>query len=141
MEFNLNTFRLNQRGLARLFGALEAKVMEVVWELDEPTVHDVIARLGEGANYKTVMTVMNRLVDKGLLQRRKESRAFVYTPTIAREALLENLSRQVLAGLLADFGPAAIAQFVNAVEETDRDKLRDLAALIEHKLGERGSGG
>ena len=131
---NINALRLNQRGLARLFGALEAKILNAVWLMEEPTVQDVVKRLGKRANYKTIMTVMNRLVDKGFLERRKVSRAFVYIPRYTREELLGRMSRQVLDGLLADFGPAVLAQFVEAVEETDRDRLSELARLVENKL-------
>ena len=130
----LNTFRLDQHGLARLFGELEAKIMNAVWSLEEPTVQDVVARLGKRANYKTVMTVMNRLAAKGFLERCKVSRAFVYVPRVSREELVERLSRQVLDGLIADFGPAVLAQFVEAVEETDRARLTELAELVESKL-------
>ncbi|HEY4721170.1 MAG TPA: BlaI/MecI/CopY family transcriptional regulator [Anaerolineae bacterium] len=131
---NIHAFRLNQHGLARLFGDLEAKIMNAVWALEEPTVQDVVKRLGKRANYKTVMTVMNRLVEKGFLERRKVSRAFVYLPRLTREALMERLSRQVLDGLLADFGPTVVAQFVEAIEETDRARLAELAKLVESKL-------
>ena len=130
----LNTFRLDQHGLARLFGELEAKIMNVIWSLEEPTVQDVVDRLGKRANYKTVMTVMNRLAAKGFLERHKVSRAFVYVPRFSREELVERLSRQVLDGLITDFGSAVLAQFVEAVEETDRARLADLAALVESKL-------
>ncbi|MBI3761090.1 MAG: BlaI/MecI/CopY family transcriptional regulator [Chloroflexi bacterium] len=111
--------------------------MNAVWALDEPTVQDVVDRLGKRANYKTVMTVMNRLVTKGFLERRKVSRAFVYAPRYTREELAERLSRQVLGGLIADFGPAVIAQFVDAVEETDHARLDELAALVESKLSQK----
>jgi len=131
---NIHAFRLNQHGLARLFGELEAKIMNAVWALEEPTVQDVVKRLGKRANYKTVMTVMNRLVEKGFLERRKVSRAFVYLPRLTREALMERLSRQVLDGLLADLGPTVVAQFVEAIEETDRARLAELAKLVESKL-------
>lgn len=131
---NINALRLNQKGLARLFGELEAKIMNAVWSMEEPTVQDVVKRFGKRANYKTIMTVMNRLVDKGFLERRKVSRAFVYVPKYTREELLEHMSRQVLDGLIADFGPTVIAQFVEVVEETDRERLTELAKLVEGKL-------
>lgn len=133
----LNAFRLNQHGLARLFGALEAKIMNVIWSLEEPTVRDVVDRLGKRANYKTVMTVMNRLVEKGFLERRKVSRAFVYVPRYTREELTERLARQVLDGLIADFGPAVLAQFVDVVAEADQARLAELAVLVEGKLTQR----
>lgn len=133
----LNAFRLNQHGLARLFGKLEAKIMHVVWGLQEPTVQDVVDRLGQRANYKTVMTVMNRLVEKGLLERRKVARAYVYLPRFTQAELMNRMSRQVLDGLLSDFGPAVLAQFVEAVAEADQACLAELAALVDTKLGEK----
>lgn len=132
----LNTFHLNHQGLARLFGELEAKIMKVIWSLEEPTVQDVVVRLGKKANYKTVMTVMNRLVEKGFLERRKVSRAYIYLPHFTRDELMSRLSRQVLDGLITDFGPTVLTQFVDAVAETDQARLTELAALIEHKLGQ-----
>ena len=135
----IQAFRLNQRGLARLFGELEAKIMQATWSLEEPTVQEVVLRLGKSANYKTVMTVMNRLVQKGFLERRKVSRAFVYMPRFTREQLMARLSREVLDGLVADFGPGVLAQFVDAVAETDRARLVELAALVETKLTSRKS--
>ena len=135
----MHAFRLNQRGLARVFGELEAKIMKATWALEEATVQQVVLRLGETANYKTVMTVMNRLVQKGFLERRKVSRAFVYVPRFTREDLMTRLSREVLDGLVADFGPGVLAQFVDAVAETDRTRLVELAALVETKLTARKS--
>ena len=130
----IHAYRLNQHGLARLFGELEAKVMTAVWSLEEPSVQSVVNRLGKGTNYKTVMTVMNRLVTKGLLERRKVSRAFIYLPRFTQEELLQHLSRQVLDGLITDFGPAVMAQFVDVVAEKDRARLAELSALVERKL-------
>ncbi len=133
----LTSFRLNQHGLARRFGELEAKIMRAVWGLEEPTVQDVVDRLGRRANYKTVMTVMNRLVEKGFLERRKVSRAYVYLPRFTQADVMNRMSRQVLDGLLTDFGPAVLAQFVEAVAETDQARLAELAALVDTKLGEK----
>jgi predicted transcriptional regulator len=133
---HLRAFRLNQRGLSRLFGELEVKIMQVIWKLKEATVQDVVDRFGRGANYKTVMTVMNRLVEKGFLERHKVSRAFVYVASISREELMARLSREVLDGLMSDFGPGVMAQFVEAVAERDQARLVDLAALVNSKLNE-----
>lgn len=130
----LRAYRLNQRGLARLFGELEAKIMQAVWSLTEATVQEVVARLGPRANYKTVMTVMNRLVEKGFLDRHKVSRAFVYRPRLTQDELITQLSREVLDGLVGDFGPSVLAQFVDSVAENDQARLAELAALVERRL-------
>lgn len=135
---HLHAFRLDQQGLARLFGELEAKIMNAIWSLEEPTVQDVVNRLGKKKfNYKTVMTVMNRLTEKGFLERRKVSRAFVYIPRLKHDELVERLSRQVFDGLISDFGPMVLTQFVDVVAETDRAHLEELAALIEAQLDKK----
>src|SRR3972149_5116837 len=108
---NISSFRLNQHGLERLFGELEAKIMDAAWSLEQSSVQDVVKHLGKQANYKTIMTVMNRLVDKGFLERRKVSRAFVYIPRFTRDELIRHLSRQGLDGLIVAFGPAGITPF------------------------------
>lgn len=77
-EMPIQSFRLGEKGLTHIFGELEARLMEAVWALDEPDVQDVIDYLGGNLNYKTTMTVLNRLVDKKVLNRRKVGRAFVY---------------------------------------------------------------
>ncbi len=130
----VQAFKLDQRGLARVFGELEAQIMDVVWDLEEPTVADVCARLGNGYHYKTVLTVMNRLVEKNVLTRRRVGRAYCYAPRETRDAFLARVSRNVVEGLLQDFGNLAIAQFVSAVDRIDPDRLVELQALIKARM-------
>lgn len=132
----VQTFKLDQRGLARVFGELEARIMDVVWDLGEPTVADVCDRLGEDYHYKTVLTVMNRLVDKRILTRQRVGRAYSYAPLETREAFLTRVSRHVVEGLLQDFGNLAIAQFVSAVDRIDPDRFVELQALIEARVND-----
>jgi len=132
----IQAFKLDQRGLARVFGELEARIMGVIWEIGEPTVGDVCARLGTDCNYKTVMTVMNRLVDKGILSRRRMGRAYNYAPCADRETFLAQVSRNVMEGLLEDFGDLAIAQFVSAVDRIDSAQLAELQELIQARMDE-----
>lgn len=109
--------------------------MDAVWALGEPTIGDVCERLGDNANYKTVMTVMNRLVAKRTLARRRAGRAFVYRALETREAFLERVSRTVAEGLLLDFGPLAVAQFVDAVDAVDPALLASLEQLVRARSG------
>ena len=69
-------------------GSLEAKIMHVVWQEGDVflSVRDVLGRLDEDLAYTTVMTVMNRLYEKGLLRRRRDGRAWSYRCALSREA-------------------------------------------------------
>lgn len=133
----VHTFRINQQGLARVFGELEAQVMEAVWSLEEPTVQAVCDHLGPEHHYKTVMTVLNRLVEKGALIRRRRSRAFVYLPGQSRELFLSRVTRAVMGGLVRDFGSVAVAQFVEMLDEIDPEQLAELERLVQERRRSR----
>lgn len=126
--------KLDESGIARFFGELEARIMEAVWSLDQPTVHDICRHLGADCNYKTIMTVANRLVEKGLLDRRRQGRAFAYSSVFRRDAFLETVSRETVAGLMNDFGAPAFAGFVDAVGEIEPQQLKALRQLIDEKI-------
>ncbi|MFN8423652.1 MAG: BlaI/MecI/CopY family transcriptional regulator [Anaerolineae bacterium] len=127
----LSSFKLDRRGLARVFGELEAEIMDVVWDVPQATVDDVCARLGQDSNYKTVMTVMNRLVEKGALHRRRDSRAFAYVAAETRLAFVNRVSRHVAESLVEEYGALAVAQFVDALDAVDPALLGQLSALVE----------
>jgi hypothetical protein len=58
----------------------------------------------------------------------------VYTPVAGREEFLEDVSRETATGLMSDFGAAAIAGFVEALDQIAPQHLRALRTLIDEKL-------
>lgn len=126
----INRFALDSRGLARVLGELEARILEVVWTLGQATVKDVAAALGPEAHVKTVMTVMNRMVEKGVLQREARGRSFVYSAVLDRERFAQQVASRVLSGLLADFGKPTLAHFV---QEIPPEQLTELERLIAER--------
>jgi len=108
-------------------GPLEAEVMAVLWQADRPvSVREVVVRLNTDRAtplaYTTVMTVLTRLAGKGILVREQHGRGFVYTPAVADTAEI------AVRGVLAEFGDAALARFVERVELDPqlRSRLRKL---------------
>ena len=74
--------------------------MEAVWASEqEVSVQDVCDLLGPGHHYKTVMTIMSRLTQKGLLVRRLEGRAHLYRAGMPRKAFLRSVADSVLHGV------------------------------------------
>ena len=124
---SIRRFDLDRGGLARVLGELEAAILQAVWTLGEPTVKDVTLALDPSTHHKTVMTVMNRMVEKGLLRRSRHGRHFVYAATLPREIFLAQVVDQVLTGLLADYGSVALAHFVDGATP---EQLAELDALI-----------
>lgn len=132
-KFSIPQFKLNRKGMARFLGTLEARIMEIVWKKEAVSVQEVCDKLGKGANYKTVMTVMNRLVAKEFLERKKVSRAFIYTARVNRAEFLEQASHQIVTGLVSDFGELAVAQFVDVLGKRDPDALATLQQLAKER--------
>ncbi|MFQ5611863.1 MAG: BlaI/MecI/CopY family transcriptional regulator [Anaerolineae bacterium] len=130
----IQSFKLKEKGLTHIFGELEARLMEAVWTLEQASVQAVIDHLGGELNYKTTMTVLNRLVDKGLLARHKSGRAFLYSATMSREELLAGVFDQMVRGMLdRDFRQIAIAQMIETVEDLDPQLLDDIGRLIQQR--------
>ena len=129
----IHSFRLHNTGLARVFGELEAEIMDTIWGLGTASVQDVCDTLGDGYNYKTVTTVMNRLCKKGVLDRQLLSRAFFYQPTQTRDEFEKTVAHSVVSGLFRDFGNSALAQFIDVIDEVEPDQLQRLQELIEAK--------
>ena len=114
-------------------GALEADVLGVLWAAELPlTPADVRSQLGGDLAYTTVMTVLARLHEKGLLERERVGRGFAYAPAVHQAALAAERMR-----VLLEEGPdraAVLARFVGSLSPRDRRALRDL-------LGRRRRGG
>ena len=135
---NIRVFRFDRLGIRRVLGSLEADVLEAVWGLtpgdaagsvDWTTIGAVCQRLGPPAHYKTIQTVMNRLVEKQLLARRQRLRAFEYRALVTRSELEARVARSVVEGLVRDFGDVAIAQLVKVVSDIRPEQLEILERL------------
>ena len=134
----IQRFNLEGSGLTRVLGELAARIMEAVWAGGTVTVKDICAALGPNSHYKTVMTVTNRLVGKGLLVReRTRDRAYVYRAAMGRDEFLTQVTASVASGLVGDFGPQALAQLVEAAEQIDPAYLDELERLVRERKGLR----
>lgn len=135
-----DTVRLSAEGLAKVLGDLEARVMRVVWAMDRPaTARAVHARVvpEHPVAIHTVITVLNKLVEKGLLRREKRDDLLHYQARMTEEAFRAEASRRVVEGIL-EIGPQAVAaSFVDVLAAHDPAQLAELARLIERRLAER----
>lgn len=121
------------KGVEKLLGELEGAIMEILWARSEATVREVVDELNRSRPlaYTTVLTVMGRLVEKGLLRQHKVGRAHLYRPAMSRGAYAAETAGQVIQALVEDFGDIALAQFSQALEDLDPARLAALKALAE----------
>jgi BlaI family transcriptional regulator, penicillinase repressor len=115
-------------------GALESDVMDEVWRHGgELRVRDVHAAFQARLAYTTVMTTMDRLYKKGLLERRKDGRAFLYSARLTRQQFVLNAGVGLIRGLLESEGEPALSFLVDAVTERDRELLDRLERMVREK--------
>ena len=137
-RFTLRGFRRPRESVSFALGELERELMDILWTAREPaSVRDVHDRLGDRLAYTTVMTTLDRLHKKGLLARRAEGRAFVYSARLSREEFDRQLATDVIGGLLEGGAEPIVACIVDAVSDHDAELLDELDRLIQQKRRNR----
>jgi predicted transcriptional regulator len=119
--------------LARPLGPLEIAVMRILWECGESSVRQVIQRLDRQLAYTTVMTTLDRLFKKGLLDRHKADRAFLYSPRFSQPNWERRVVGDLVAGLLEQSessGELLLSCLVDAVGQHDEALLDELEKKI-----------
>lgn len=109
-------------------GALEAEVLRCLWKAGEPLpVRDVVSRLrGRERAYTTVMTVLTRLHEKGLVDRVLSGRAYLYRAAGTPEEIAARRIHELVAA--SDDPKAVLAHFVEGLA-SDPELLRTLDRL------------
>ena len=118
-------------GLDGLLGPLGAEVMRAVWKHREPmTPRQALDVLNDGRTpplaYTTVMTVMSRLAEKGILVRRRARRGYAY------DAVAKDAAAIAVHDVMRDFGEQAVAHFLTEARANPKLRRR-LERLLEEK--------
>ena len=121
------------------FGPLEWRVLECLWQRPDPgSGRDLQPQFPEIA-YTTLMTTLDRLFRKGVLNRVKRGRAFLYETRLTRpefeSARAADALRTAIAGDEAALTPL-MSFFVDAVSERDSELLDELEAMVRARRTE-----
>jgi predicted transcriptional regulator len=138
-RFLLRGFRRPREVASLALGKLERQVLDEIWQRREVSVRDIYVAFGEKIAYTTLMTTLDRLFRKRLLDRRKDGRAFLYAPAVSREEFEHGIREDVIDGLLggsAEGIEPVLACIVDTVSENDRQLLDELDRLVQEKKRE-----
>jgi predicted transcriptional regulator len=119
-------------------GDLQAEIMSAMWALGEATVEDLRRAQPRGRKraYNTLQTVMNRLVERGLLDRERRGRGYVYRARYNEAAYVSRRIKDQLASaspearraalhtLVGDLGPEElddVTRYANRIKRARRD--------------------
>lgn len=112
--------------------------MEAVWRHGAAvSVRDLVSEF-EGTAYTTLMTTLDRLHRKGVLDREKAGRAFAYTARYTRDELESGMAARALESLLDRPGAEPVlSYFVEEVSRRDARLLDELERLVQEKRREQ----
>lgn len=136
------TARVASAPARRAAGELEAATLAVLQAANSPlTANEVLRALGGGLAYTTVVTILSRLHVKGVLDRHKAGRAYLYAPVADQPGLAARRMARVLDGE-AD-REAVLARFVSSLSDSDEELLRRMLGDpgLDSGQGPRGTGG
>jgi BlaI family penicillinase repressor len=91
---------------------LELDCMNTLWPIGQGTVREIRDRLAarRPRAYTTIMTIMDRLARKGIVERRKVGRAYMYSPNLSAEEARTQALGQVIENFFGGSKDALLAQ-------------------------------
>lgn len=129
--------RSSKDPIASELGAAQAEIMNVIWAKQGATVPEIHAAINEkrktGAAYTTVLTFVQRLSARGLLEREPEGRTFRYKATQSRDELIATWSDEMIDRLIDDYGQIAIARLDDRMQSLDAERRAKLRAARTKK--------
>jgi predicted transcriptional regulator len=109
-------------------GSLETEILAALWSADGPlTAEDVRSRLDQTLAYTTVQTVLVRLYEKGVIDRRPQGRAYAYSPLLDEKDLAARRMRTLLAAE-GDLD-GVLSRFVATLDDDQAAALRRILGV------------
>ncbi len=111
----------------------EWKVMDIIWNSENILASDIAAQLVEkNWSIQTIKTLLSRLVNKNIINFKKEGKAYKYYPVVSREECVkkerENFIQKVFKGSKKEF----LANFIKN-ENFTKEEMKELRNLINKK--------
>jgi predicted transcriptional regulator len=109
--------------MLKLTGNLEQEVLDVLANNKDPLKPaEVLEKLGRNLAYTTVLTMLQRLYKKGLIDREQRKNAYAYfVKETYKKTTKQNLNK-VFDGLLTSYGDLAISQFLETLKKDPKQK-------------------
>lgn len=117
-------------------GPLEKELLEIVWQHHPVSVHEVLNDYCQNCDknlaYTTVMTILSRLVKKGVLTRAKNGRTYEYSPAESKPEFVKSLVKSTLASFASKYGQEAIAAFAEEAASLSASDKSQLSSRLKH---------
>lgn len=120
----------------KVLGELESEIMEIIWRQKSPvSVKDVIEILSKRRQiaYTTVMTIMARLVNKGVLVRHLNGPSYLYKPKVTREQFIAKAVHGIFSSAVSTLGEEVLTHFVKEIQKINPKKRQQLLKILDNE--------
>lgn len=124
---------MGNKQTGQILGKLEKEIMEFLWDTDSPeTVRDVVdtIRKRRKVAYTTIMTIMNRLVDKGVLIRKLSGSSYLYQPKVSRDRFVARAAHRIFATAVSNLGEEVASYFLKEIKKLNPKKRQELLEIL-----------
>ena len=131
----INRFTTRDKGLQQVLGHLEKDLLNYLWKNGEATgrqIFDAVSMKRKNA-YHTILTVLNRMVKKGLLSKGKKAGVFHFSAALGREEFEHLACQQAIKSALSISHSNSISAIVNLLSQDDPKLIDELECVIEQK--------
>ena len=140
----ISQYNLGRKEMEAFLGPLEANVIGVIWNSEKKPVRvrEVYEKLKQKKDiaYTTVMSTMDRLYDKDLLDRRIEKGKgglfYVYWPRLEEQNFKKSAVREVINSLIENFGEI-VTSYLAEEATSDEQELKALREQVENIIKKR----
>jgi BlaI family penicillinase repressor len=117
----------------------ELEVLQVIWERGPSTVREVMTVLNQERPraYTSVMSLMNVMVEKGLLTPKPKGRAFVYSARVSQAGTQSEIVKDVLNRVF-DGSASALVTHLLAEAKPDSEELEEIRKTISEFARKKG---
>ena len=106
--------------------------MKLVWRRGNATVRDVYEAFLKQRKiaYTTVMTMMKILESKGYLKKRRQDRAFIYSPTHPKNQVIGGMIREFINRVFNGSAEPLLVHLVKSRRLRERD-VQKIMSMVE----------
>lgn len=122
---------------------LELEILKVLWNQSPQSVgeiRDALAGQGRDNAHTSVITILNIMVGKGYLEKRKEGRSFLYWPIVSQQNISANMLSDLVDRAFSGSNRLLMLHLLEKENTIDQDELLELRKLINKKVREQREG-
>ena len=119
----------------------ELAILKVIWKRSPQTVRDVrdqLAESGRDSAHTSVITMLNIMVDKGYLDKKKDGKSYLFWPIVSESDVSQKMLGDMVSRVFDGSAKRLVLNLIDG-EEIGEAELLELRKLINQKVREQRS--